>query len=168
MRENNKHTITWLRALPLAFLLVLMLAACTSIDCPLNNLVKVNLIMKNENESLQDTITISAIRASGNDTIFNSGVNISNLAIPVSYTQEEDLLHITLNDTLGNTYSDTLTIKKTNQIHFESVDCQPNYFHTLTGITTTCHAIDSVVIKNPNIDYDSSKENIYIYFTPRD
>ena len=166
MRENNKHTITWLRALPLAMMLV-VLTACTSIDCPLNNLVKVNLIMKNENESLQDTITITAIRTSS-DTIFNRGVNISSLAVPVSYTQEEDLLQITLNDTLGNTYKDTLTIRKTNQIHFEAVDCPPNYFHTLTGITTTRHAIDSVVIKNPQIDYDSKKENIYIYFTPRD
>ena len=166
MRENNKHTMKWLRALPLAMMLV-VLTACTSIDCPLNNLVKVNLIMKNGNETLADTLTITAIRTSS-DTIFNSGVNISNLAIPVSYTQEEDLLQITLNDTLGNTYKDTLTIRKTNQIHFEAVDCPPNYFHTLTGITTTCHAIDSVVIKNPNIDYDSSKENIYIYFTPRD
>ena len=166
MRENNKHTITWLRALPLAMMLV-VLTACTSIDCPLNNLVKVNLIMKNGNETLADTLTITAIRTSS-DTIFNRGVNISSLAVPVSYTQEEDLLQITLNDTLGNTYKDTLTIRKTNQIHFEAVDCPPNYFHTLTGITTTCHAIDSVVIKNPNIDYDSSKENIYIYFTPRD
>lgn len=148
-------------------MMLVVLAACTSIDCPLNNLVKVNLIMKNGNETLSDTLTITAIRTSS-DTIFNRGVNISSLAVPVSYTQEEDLLQITLNDTLGNTYSDTLTIKKTNQIHFESVDCQPNYFHTLTGITTTRHAIDSVVIKNPNIDYDSSKENIYIYFTPRD
>ena len=166
MRENNKHTITWLRALPLAMILV-VLTACTSIDCPLNNLVKVNLIMKNGNETLSDTLPITAIRTSS-DTIFNRGVNISSLAVPVSYTQEEDLLQITLNDTLGNTYKDTLTIRKTNQIHFEAVDCPPNYFHTLTGITTTCHAIDSVVIKNPNIDYDSSKENIYIYFTPRD
>ncbi|MBR4368177.1 MAG: alpha amylase [Prevotella sp.] len=148
-------------------MMLVVLTACTSIDCPLNNLVKVNLIMKNGNETLADTLTITAIRTSS-DTIFNSGVNISNLAIPVSYTQEEDLLQITLNDTLGNTYKDTLTIRKTNQIHFEAVDCPPNYFHTLTGITTTCHAIDSVVIKNPNIDYDSSKENIYIYFTPRD
>lgn len=157
----------WLRALPLAMMLV-VLTACTSIDCPLNNLVKVNLIMKGESETIPDTIFITAIRTTGNDTIFNSGVNISSLAVPVSYTQEEDLLQITLNDTLGNTYKDTLTIRKTNQIHFESVDCPPNYFHTLTGITTTCHAIDSVVIKNPQIDYDSSKENIYIYFTPRD
>ncbi|MBR0490304.1 MAG: alpha amylase [Prevotella sp.] len=148
-------------------MMLVVLTACTSIDCPLNNLVKVNLIMKNGNETLSDTITITAIRTSS-DTIFNRGVNISSLAVPVSYTQEEDLLQITLNDTLGNTYKDTLTIRKTNQIHFEAVDCPPNYFHTLTGITTTCHAIDSVVIKNPNIDYDSSKENIYIYFTPRD
>lgn len=167
MREDYKHTMKWLRALPLAMMLV-VLTACTSIDCPLNNLVKVNLIMKGESETIPDTIFITAIRTTGNDTIFNSGVNISSLAVPVSYTQEEDLLQITLNDTLGNTYKDTLTIRKTNQIHFEAVDCPPNYFHTLTGITTTRHAIDSVVIKNPNIDYDSSKENIYIYFTPRD
>ncbi len=148
-------------------LLLLLVTACTSVDCPLNNLVKVNLIMKGESETIPDTITITAIRTTGNDTIFNSGVNISNLAVPVSYTQDEDRLQIALKDTLGNTYTDTLTIKKTNQVHFESVDCPPNYFHTLTGVSTTCHAIDSVVIKNPNIDYDHTKENIYIYFTPR-
>ena len=59
MRENNKHTITWLRALPLAMMLV-VLTACTSIDCPLNNLVKVNLIMKGESETIPDTIFITA------------------------------------------------------------------------------------------------------------
>ena len=149
-------------------LVVLVLSACTSIDCPLNNLVSMNMILKSDNETMLDTITVSAIRTTGSDTIlYNRGINISNITVPVSYIQDEDLLQIKLKDTLGNTYLDTLSIKKTNQIHFEAVDCQPNYFHTLTGASITHHAIDSVAIKNPDIDYDSSKENIYIYFTPR-
>ena len=148
-------------------MLVVLATACTSIDCPLNNLVRANMILKSENEKMLDTITVSAIRTSTDTILFNRGINITNIAVPMSYAQDEDRLQILLNDTLGNTYTDTLTIRKTNQIHFEAVDCPPNYFHTLTGVSTTCHAIDSVVIKNPTIDYDSSKENIYIYFTPR-
>ena len=157
-----------MKKLLLLFLIAITISACTSIDCPLNNLVSMNMILKSNNEKMLDTITVSALRTTGSDTIlYNRGINISNIAIPVSFMQDEDQLLITLNDTLGNTYQDTLTIQKTNQVHFEAVDCQPNYFHTLTGVTTTRHAIDSVIIKNPDIDYDSSKENIYIYFTPR-
>lgn len=149
-------------------LMAMVVTACTNVDCPLNNLVRANFILKSQNEKLEDTITVSAIRSALPDTVlFNRGINISNLQVPVSYAQDVDRFQIQLRDSLDNIYIDTLTITKTNQVHFEAVDCAPNYFHTITQVATTRHAIDSAVIKNPNIDYDTSKENIYIYFTNR-
>ena len=62
---------------------------------------------------------------------------------------------------------DTITVTKEDRPHFESVDCSPLYFHTITAINTTNNAIDSVVIINPDVSYDTSKKHIYIYFKHR-
>jgi hypothetical protein len=37
------------------------------------------------------------------------------------------------------------------------------FFHTITGVRTTQHAIDSITIKNKNVTYDSSKANMHIH-----
>ena len=55
-------------------------------------------------------------------------------------------------------------VTKTNEPHFESVDCGLNYFHTLTGVRFTRHAIDSVVINQKSVNYDVSPKHFYIYF----
>ena len=68
---------------------------------------------------------------------------------------------------LKATTLDTVTVTKENHPHFESVDCSPAYFHTITAVSTTHNAIDSVVIKNPDVNYDTSKKHFYIYFKHR-
>ena len=60
---------------------------------------------------------------------------------------------------------DTLTIAKTSVSHFESVDCQPVFFHTITGATTTGRIVNRIEINNPNVDYDGSKENFHLYIS---
>jgi hypothetical protein len=57
-------------------------------------------------------------------------------------------------------------VKKTDKMHFESVDCAATYFHTLTGVNYTKHSIDSIVIRNKEVDYDSKREHFRIYFHP--
>ena len=85
----------------------------------------------------------------------------------MSYSQDEDELRFEMIDTITKTVTtDIVKIQKTNQPHFESVDCNPAFFHTITGVTHTKNAIDSVVINNPNVDTDETKEHLYIYFHP--
>ena len=63
---------------------------------------------------------------------------------------------------------DTVTVEKTDEMHFESVDCNPSFFHTISRVTHTKHVIDSIVIQNPKVDYDSQREHFRIYFRTLD
>lgn len=82
----------------------------------------------------------------------------------MSYTRDQDALFILLKDTLGRTVRDTIKVSKTNTPHFESVDCAMSYFHTITAVSTSHHVIDSVVLINPNVTYDTSSPHFRIYF----
>ena len=138
----------------------MVMTACSSVDCPLNNTVYANYKLMGKVTKLPEVLTISTIRNNAADTILlNQKENTDSFSLPVSYTQDEDILVFQT-----NTARDTVWIKKTNQPHFESVDCGLNYFHTLTGIKSTRNAIDSVVINNKEVTYDATKQHIYIYF----
>ncbi len=143
------------------------LASCSSIDCPLNNTVYATYWMSGQVDTLKDTLTVSLVRVDGSDTIFlNRLTSATNFSLPVSYAQAEDVLLFQFADTTGTTLTDTVRIAKENTPHFEAVDCSPNYFHTLTAITTTHHRIDSLTINNPSVDYDATKQHILVYLNP--
>ena len=108
--------------------------------------------------------------------------------IPISYQSDEDVLYFVRSfpylyettvineegievDTilkLAAYVTDTVTVVKTNRKHFESIDCAPSFFHTIRNVTYTRNAIDSIVINNPEVNYDPSKEHFRVYFKSRD
>jgi len=152
--------------------LTVIMVACTSIDCPVQNRVYTLYTLEKANgddDTLKvDTLFITTERADGTDTLLLNGVTgISSFELPISYTQPEDVFCVTLCDTLGNIYEDTIWVKKDNFPHFESVDCQATYFHQLTGVRYTENIIDSVVIDNSTVNYDASNEHFHIYFKDR-
>ena len=158
-----------------AVLVVIMLtglAACSSIDCPLNSLVYTQYQLMNAAgrvDTLADTLTISTKRTDGNDSVLiNRSVRTTEFSLPISYSQPQDVFFVETIDTLTKTVTlDTITVEKVDRPHFESVDCSPSYFHTITAVGTTHNAIDSVVINNPDVDYDTSRKHFNIYFKHR-
>lgn len=145
-----------------------MLAACSSIDCPLLNSVSTHFVLKGDVTKLTDTLTVAIFRHDGTDSVMlNRSVNTSSFLLPASYTADKDELHFAITDEERNTYLDTVVISKTNTPHFESVDCSPQYFHKITGVEYTRNAIDSIVINKTDVDYDTTKVHFHIYFTPR-
>lgn len=165
---NDKRSIKGLRWLPIGLLATALLCACSSIDCPLNNRVYTQYVFKGEADTLKDTLTVIAVRpgVASDTVVFNRGVNLTSLLVPVSYTQAEDVLAFQFTNAEGDVTTDTVWITKENQPHFESVECSPNFFHTLTGIRCTHKRIDDIAINHPNVDYDATKEHIYIYIRP--
>ncbi len=159
------------------------ISACTSIDCPVENRVcTVYNLMKADGtvDTLNtDTLWVWSQRADGTDTIITThhegnlelncyyGSSATSFQLPISYTQPEDVLYMLKRDTNLVYYLDTVRIKKEDYPHFESVDCQASYFHRLTEVSTTHHMIDSIVIKNANVNYDAKKAHFYIYFKAR-
>lgn len=145
---------------------VLALTACSSVDCPLNNVVYAKYKLMGDVTKLSDVLTITTVRVDGTDTILlNQQQNADSFELPMSFGQTVDELCLTRDRQDGSEVRrDTIWIEKTNEPHFESVDCGVNYFHTITNVTYTRHAIDSVVIHHNFVNYDASQQHFYIYF----
>lgn len=159
-----------MRKVIVVILAIAAMAACTSIDCPVNNKVVTNYTLKKADGTADtlntDTIWVIAQRTVVADTlVLNSQYDIcTGFQLPISYTQPEDILFLVLGDTTKTRYVDTIRIKKENYPHFESVDCSASYFHKITAVSTTHHVIDSIVIHNADVNYDDKQEHFYIYF----
>ncbi len=143
-----------------ALLMLLAITACSSVDCPLNNTVYANYKLMGSVTTLPDTLTISTARADGTDSVFiNHQVGTDSFSLPMSYGREVDELFVQTNSTL-----DTLWVTKTNTPHFESVDCGVAYFHVITGVRYTRHAIDSIAINHKDVNYDATQQHFHVYF----
>lgn len=156
------------KIIPLLFA-VLLSGACSSIDCPLNNTIYAVYTLDGEVKMLTDTLTITTKRNDGRDTILlNKSVNTTDFRLPMSYKGDNDMVILSMTDTFHVTRTDTIRINKTNDPHFESVDCAPVYFHTLTGVSYTTNTISEVTISKPLVNYETTETNLYIFFKPRD
>lgn len=152
--------------------IILTTVSCSSIDCPMNTLVYTQYQLRNAAgavDTLRDTLTVSTVRTDGSDSVLiNRDINVTEFSLPISYTGTQDIFYIETTDTLTRRPTlDTITVTKENTPHFESVDCSPTFFHTLTGVSCTHNAIDSVVIIHPDVDYDTSRKHFNIYFKHR-
>lgn len=143
---------------------VTWMGSCSDIDCPVTNGVWANYVV--QGDTLRDTLTISAIRENKTDTVLlNKQVNTTKFSLPMSYSGDSDKLRFVFTSKAGVTTVDTVTVSKTNISHFESVDCPPAFFHTLTAVSAKGTRVSQVEINNPNVDYDGTKEHILITFT---
>ena len=153
--------------------IILLLTACTSIDCPVKNRVGITYALK-KSDGTTDTLGIDTMWVwtrthEGKDTLLINrlcGDKAMSFELPVSHTQPEDSIFTLLKDTLSHTWKDTICIKKENYPHFESVDCQAAYFHKITAVSSTQHIIESIHLNNPDVNYDTN-ENIHLYLKAR-
>ena len=121
MRPNQimkgmKKNVRGLRLLPLyLFTLLLLTIACSSIDCPVQNVVATIYKMEKADgtaDTLHDKLSILTRRSNGIlDTLVNNSTNTTLLQLPVGYTNPEDTLLFEVTDASG-IYSDSVYIKK--------------------------------------------------------
>ncbi len=154
-------------------MMLIVIGACTQIDCPVESRVYTvyNLVKEDgTTDTLKvDTLTITTKQQDGKlDTLLNSAVGITYYELGISYTQPEDEFYYTLHDYNGNIYKDTVRVRKEDYQHFESVDCAATYFHKLTEVETTHHIIEDIEIVNPTVNYNAKEEHFHIYFKARD
>ena len=165
---KNKTTLA------MAAALALLTAACSSIDCPLNNRTYATFRLAGDVAKLEHTLTVSTPRSAlgpDEDTVLiNRLASADSIALPMSYTHDEDTLYFTLNATANDAgeetaaITDTVWIKKQNVPHFESVDCSPAMFHNISEVRSTHHAIDDIQINNNKVTYNDAKAHFLIYF----
>ena len=149
----------------LLFAFLLVVSACSSIDCPVENTVSVQYVICNADGTslaLTDSLTITSRGNRSAEIVLNRLANKSAFSLPISYSHPEDVLQLEFfNDTAS--WRDTVWIKKDDIPHFESVDCSASFFHRLTDVRYTQNYIDSLVMKNSSVDYDTTRVHFHIY-----
>ncbi|SFG15382.1 DUF6452 family protein [Prevotella sp. KH2C16] len=141
-------------------LILLAMVSCASIDCPLNNMVYAKFKFA---KRVTDTLTVAAEISDGRDSIlFNRGVDVDSIQLPMSYSRSQDVYYFEFKDSVS-TKTDKITVSKEDRPHFESVDCNPSVFHTITGVSTTHNVIDSIAVNNKDVTYDARKPHLIIY-----
>ncbi len=165
-----------LAVVALAFAVVFLLfpAACVSIDCPINNSVNTIYNLQKPDGTADtlgvDTMWVNIQRADGEDGLLINrlcGTSATKFTIAMSYTQPEDIVFLAVKDTSGNNWKDTIRVKKENYPHFEGVDCQARYFHKITNVMSSHHLVDTVIINNPEVNYDTSKAHFLLRLKAR-
>jgi hypothetical protein len=154
-----------MRRLPILLLLSALFVACSSIDCPYENTISVQYEIRDKAGnalSITDSLSVVTTRLDGENVLLNRLVDKSAFSLPISYSHPEDILFFCFTDTV-KTVVDTVWIKKDDIPHFESVDCNVSFFHHLTNVRCTHNYIDSLVIKDPSVNYDQTTVHFYLY-----
>ena len=152
--------------------LIAVAVGCSSIDCAVDGSVRCVYSVVDaagKTDSVPGFVSVtSARRTNGSDTtIINLQSQTTSLSLPMSFSELADTLYLIQSDTVDGVYiekrRDTMWIEKTNTPHFESVDCSPRFFHTLTRVSSTHHIIDTLIINRKEVTNDKSTPNIHLH-----
>lgn len=158
--------------------LLLIVLSCSSIDCPVENIVSVQYEIRDKTGKalpITDSLSVITTRLDGKnvditallnseDVTLNKLIGKSSFSLPISYSHPEDILFFCFTDSV-KTVVDTVWIKKDDIPHFESVDCSADFFHELKEVTFTRHAIDSLVLLNKSVTYD--QKTVHFRLVPK-
>lgn len=145
----------------------MLLTACSSIDCDLEGKILCHYAIQDSTgtaKQLAYPLSVIFIReAADSDTIYiNQQSSVSSLDLPMSNIAERDRMALKMTIDSITTAYDTICISKTNTPTFEDVDCTARYRHEITGVSSSHHFIDTLIINNPKVSNDASVTNIYI------
>ena len=154
---------------PLLQLFFLM--GCSSIDCPLDNVVMMQCnFYSSETQTPMKLEQILTVIPAGHDTILlNQISSVESVLLPLKEGADCDTLLLHLANQQGQSATDTLFIDHTRHPHFESMDCPNSVFHQIISARVTSHPLselpltaDSVSIVRSSVDYNDI-ENIRIF-----
>lgn len=170
MRTARQHACR-LRKSAAAVLVAGFFAACSSIDCPLDNIVGMTVTLYSSESrtslTLADTLTV---RVAGSDTVLlNRGFALNSFMLPLRYATGTDTLLFRFSNASGQYATDTIFLRQEARPHFENIDCPAAIFHQLREVRWTSHAlrempltVDSVAFKQTLVNYDDN-ENLRVY-----
>ena len=148
-------------------LLLCLGPSCEVENCPPNALAFAHFTLKDGNgKNLSFAVPVSVIGLMDNggtlvcDTLINQESGASSFSLPLSYADKTRFVLVYSAES-----TDTITVEHRNIPYFMNIDCGTMMFYEVTRVSTTRHAIDSIVLTNPNID-NNEKENFKIYYPP--
>jgi hypothetical protein len=163
-RRNNRWTALTGKVLT-ALALAVSLTGCYNNSCPITTISYAHFDFYGST-SQQKVAWTSAMTVAGypmddaeqTDTIYNAESSLSSLSLPLSYTtQTTYILHYT------ELMKDEITVRHRNIPFVSDIDCGTMMFYEIESIDYTTNAIDSIVVKNADIN-NEEKQNFIIYF----
>ena len=163
MKYRIRHSFVLLVQLAGLF----FMSICSNNDCPLSNIVRCYYRFYHSGTgqpaSCPDTVSVCI----HDSILLNKIVNGNSFNLPMSYSEEEDTIHILFENSAGRTIS-SFILSHSNIPHYESLECGTSFFHKISGVTllpsSTPSPIDSIVISQPDVNYNKN-ENIRIYLS---
>jgi len=151
--------------LPISLLIICgaVICSCGGEDCVINNTVTATMTFYLSDGNacqVNDTLTVTVVRADGDSVVLNRKKGATGLTFPLGYTNACDTFIFRF-ARMG--VADSVFIRHDNHPWFISLDCGTAMFHTITGADCTHHLMQSVQIKDAEINYDA-KENVQIVF----
>ena len=155
--------------------LLVGVASCTSIDCPLDNQVEMVLNFyhptTNKAYALTDTLSVFGLKNDTTQLLFNRAIGHKTIRLPLNVSSDKDTLLFRFSS-FAEKATDTLFVQHQRKSHFDSLDCPASVFHTLTKIEWHNHkdktklpTIHEVVITNPNVAYENV-EHLKVFIHP--
>lgn len=160
-----------LHILPAALLTAVLLSSCNETACPLNNTVMGHFgFYKNQEGGLSkikvmETLTVTA--AGTDSVLINQEYGTDEIKIPLSYTSGTDTIVFSFEKDNSMVTKDTIFITKRSYPYYESPDCPTVIFHNIEHLQSSHRYIDTVLLVNPNLDYNAT-ENFKIVFHTTD
>ena len=155
----------------LSLFLLFALGGCTSIECPLDNVVMMqcNFYAKETEQPLKLNAELT-VKPAGRDTVLlNKITAVESILLPLKEGEDKDTLLLQFVSQTGQQATDTLFVTHTRHPHFESLDCPVSVFHQIVSTHVTSHPLselpltaDSVSLVRSLVDYNDI-ENIRIF-----
>ena len=153
------RTLSPLRHLLAAIVLLSGIAACSDTDCTTSNTAYVNYNIYDANGNSVSLTGPVTVTAAGTDSVLiNQESNLQSMQLPLRYTSTEDTFVVHLSEVLF----DTIFVTHQNIPHFISMECGTGMYYHIDNARCTRRIFDSLSVVNPDINFDAN-EHIQMY-----
>jgi hypothetical protein len=164
-RKTTTHSLRRAARTTLTLLMAALLTGCNDNNCPLTTISYAHFDFYGSTSqgavAWTNAMTVAGYPMADEqlaDTIYNAEPSLSSLSLPLSYTDGTTfVLHYT------ELMQDVITVKHHNVPYVSDIDCGTMMFYQVESIDYTTNAIDSIVVKNADIN-NEEKQNFIIYF----
>jgi hypothetical protein len=127
-------------------------------------MLKCNVYTYEENKTASkaaiNKLTITAFET--DSILVNAQANVQEMLLPLRYTKETTIFVLHYGD--EGEQKDTILITHHNTPHFVSLECGYDMQQSVTGVTYTRHVLDSIFVRNINLDVNG-QENFRLFYT---
>lgn len=113
---------------------------------------------------LKDTIPFLTVSARDTDsTLINKQEKVTQLDLPLRYTEETTIFVFAYSDSDSDTEKDTIRVKHTNSPYFISLDCGYQMRQSISEVSHTKHRLDSIHLSRNDAN-NNGTENIKLFY----